>query len=115
MVTVTNTGNVRLQDIAVKPSSGTASCTTAATGPIAVGARVYCSFVALTSQDDFEAASISTSLTITAAAAGTNSSLLQSTQVARVALMQLPALTVNLVGAANQTAVAVAGGMLWAC
>lgn len=103
-VEVLNTGNVRLTDINI---TGDTSCARA--GPLLPNAKFECDLVKATTQDDFENAKITLSVSATASPMGVNSSLagLAPSHSVDRQITQIP--SVQLVAAPDQTSVDAAG------
>lgn len=91
---VTNTGNVRLSSIVF---TGDANCTAAESELLLPQQFTTCSFSKNSSQDDFEAGSISRTVSVTASPLGTNHTELMADSTYSTSLQQKPHLAVKLV------------------
>lgn len=103
-VEVLNTGNVRLTNINI---TGDSNCTSA--GPLLPNTKFFCNLVKATTQDDFEGAKITLSVSATASPMGVNSSLagLAPSHTVGRGITQIP--SVQLVAVPDKNSVDAAG------
>lgn len=101
---VTNTGNVRLSNVAF---GGDTNCSMSAGGLLSPASSTTCTFSKVSQQSDFEAGSINWTVSASAAPLGTNTSLVPGSAQGSIQLDIQPVLSVSLLRIENNGSTAV--------